>query len=237
MSLNSNPSDLHWPRARAQDIQRELLELIIAEGIDEGQALPPEAELSEKLGISRNSLREGVKALQALGVLEIRHGSGTYLSAPNLSALTLLLSFRARHSMRTTGLEAKQLVEVREALEVGLLPHAMEIMTDADKAAVRKALARMDLASVGDELRSADMAFHETLFAPLRNDLLGEVLHAFWIAYNHIVDHVREETVDLEETVARHQAILDAIQAGDEAAAAVAMRNHFSEIRERLSRF
>ncbi|QOR70565.1 FadR family transcriptional regulator [Ruania alkalisoli] len=234
MSQNSNPPQLEWPRARVQDIQNALIELIIRDGLGEGTALPPEAELSEALGVGRNSLREAVKALQALGVLTIRHGSGTFVAEPNLSALTLLLSFRARHSMRTSGREAQQLVEVREALEIGLLPHAMHASGEADLAAVRSALSHMEAAPLGDQLRAADMAFHESLFAPLRNDLLSQVLRAFWVAYNDIADLVQETTVDRLETVAKHQAILDAVESGNEADAVVAMRDHFTEIRERI---
>ena len=72
--------------------------------------LPTESELTAALGVGRNTLRESLKALQAVGVIEIRHGFGMFVAASNFEALTDGLTFRARMSLRHHGEEAMQLV-------------------------------------------------------------------------------------------------------------------------------
>ena len=97
------------------------MELILERGAGSRGPLPTEHELSAVLGVGRNTLRESLKVLQALGVIEIRHGFGMFVAPSNFDALADGLTFRGRLSLRHHGQEALQLVEVRQALESGLI--------------------------------------------------------------------------------------------------------------------
>lgn len=106
---------------RSRALQAEIMELILERDLKAGDPLPTENELASALGIGRNTLREALKVLQALGVVEIRHGFGMFVAPRNFDALTDGLTFRGRLSLRHEGQEALQLVDVRQALEAGLI--------------------------------------------------------------------------------------------------------------------
>ena len=72
---------------RSHALQTRIMELILEQGLDVGDALPTEGELSAALGVGRNTVRESLKVLQALGVIEIRHGFGTFVAPNNFHAL------------------------------------------------------------------------------------------------------------------------------------------------------
>ena len=105
------------------------MDLILERELEAGDPLPTENELAAALGVGRNTLRESLKVLQALGVIEIRHGFGMFVAPSNFEALADGLTFRARLSLRHHGQEALQLVDVRQALESGLIGSAMDLMT------------------------------------------------------------------------------------------------------------
>ena len=88
-------------QARLRALQSDILELILERDLVPGDPLPTENELTAALGVGRNTLRESLKALQALGVIEIRHGFGMFVAPSNFDALTDGLTFRGRLSTRT----------------------------------------------------------------------------------------------------------------------------------------
>lgn len=133
------------------------------------------------LGVGRNTLRESLKVLQALGVIEIRHGFGMFVAPLNFGALTDGLTFRGRLSLRHHGQEALQLVAVRQSLETGLIGSAMDLMTPGKLAAVRESLRRIEsLAASGAHFVEAGADFHHRLFEPLGNELLLGLMEVFW---------------------------------------------------------
>src|SRR6478752_10780111 len=107
------------PRREAlQDtIQQRIERYIIDSGSSPGNLLPPQQELARALGISVPSLREAMKSLEAIGVIEVRHGSGTYVGRFSLDPLVDGLTFRIRleagENMRTMS----ELLEIRTVLE------------------------------------------------------------------------------------------------------------------------
>ena len=115
---------------RSHALQTRIMDLILEQGLDVGDALPTESELSAALGVGRNTVRESLKVLQALGVIEIRHGFGMFVAPNNFTALTDGLAFRGRLSLRHRGEEAMELIDVRQALESGLIGSAIDLMTD-----------------------------------------------------------------------------------------------------------
>ena len=108
-------------QARLKALQADIMELILERGLEAGDALPTEHELSAELGVGRNTLRESLKVLQALGVIEDPSWLGMFVAPSNFDALADGLTYRGRLSLRHHGQEALQLVEVRQALESGLI--------------------------------------------------------------------------------------------------------------------
>lgn len=98
-------SDMAAPRGKytMEQLQQGITDLILDRGLRIGDPVPPESELREVFGVSRNSLREALKMLQAVGIVEIRHGYGTFVAGHPLTALRRTLQFRARLSCRVPG--------------------------------------------------------------------------------------------------------------------------------------
>ena len=174
-------------QARLRALQADIMELILERELEAGDPLPTENELSAVLGVGRNTLRESLKVLQALGVIEIRHGFGMFVAPSNFDALADGLTFRGRLSLRHHGQEALQLVDVRQALESGLIARAMDLMTPEHLAAVEESVLRMEaLAGAGENFVDADADFHRRLFEPLNNELLVSLLGVFWQVYRRL---------------------------------------------------
>src|SRR5438105_14271945 len=149
------------PRRRGagvtQDAIESIRELIVSGEWGPGTRLPREADLAAQLGLSRNSLREAVRALSLIRVLEVRQGDGTYVSslAPDL----LLESTRMATDL-LPGRSVLELFEVRRLLEPGAVALAAQRMDAAAKARLKRELDRMFAAgSDVQELVDADAAF------------------------------------------------------------------------------
>ncbi|MEV5982206.1 FadR/GntR family transcriptional regulator [Streptomyces sp. NPDC052114] len=222
----------------ARDIQERIKKLIIDQRLPSGASLPTEPELMERLGVSRNSVREALKALQAMGIVEIRHGFGTYVGPMSMAPMIEGLTFRtvAGHYRGEDSL--RQLLELREAVETGLIARLAGRIPPADLAELDALVDRMDAeaAPVGGEVRAeTDRAFHATLYRCLGNRLLGEVLEAFWDAFHRVRTDLVAVPQDPKITCRQHREILDAVRSGDVLRAERAIREHFGNIRTRLT--
>jgi len=220
---------------RSQALQTRIMELILERGLDVGDALPTESELSAELGVGRNTVRESLKVLQALGVIEIRHGFGMFVAPNNFSALVSGLTFRGRLSLRHKGEEAMELIDVRQALESGLVGSAIDLLTDEHLADLRSTMQAMeDAAAKGESLVEHDAEFHRRLYAPLNNELLINLMDVFWQVYRQIHEALGSGPVNLEEQARIHWEIYEAVEARDKALASERLQRHFDGIRLKL---
>ncbi|MER7314663.1 FadR/GntR family transcriptional regulator [Streptomyces halstedii] len=220
----------------AQDIERRIKELILERRLGPGDPLPTEAELMELFAAGRVSVREALKALQAMNVVEIRRGFGTFVGSLSLSPFVEGLAFRAavRHGQGEPGL--LELMKVREALETGLIGPVTAGVPAEDLAVLRALVATMEseAARDGRVARATDRAFHLALYSSLDNHLLSEVLDAFWAAMDRVREDVDDGHQDPAVTCAQHHEIVEAVAAADGVRAVRAMRTHFDGIRARL---
>lgn len=223
-------------QARLRAMQAEIIDLILERELEPGEALPTETELAALLGTGRNTLREALKVLQALGVIEIRHGFGMFVAPNSFGALTDGLTFRARLSLRHHGQEALELIELRRVLESALIGGSMALMTPDRLAGVEATVRRMEaLAGSGEPFAEADAEFHRLLFEPLNNGLLRDLLGAFQAVYRGIQQELGGDDVDPAAAAALHRGIYEAVAAGDAALAAERLGRHFDGLRRRIA--
>ncbi|WP_210589678.1 FadR/GntR family transcriptional regulator [Streptomyces sp. GESEQ-35] len=220
---------------RNSRIQRQVVQLILDRKLRVGESLPTETELMADLGISRNSVREALKALQALDIVEIRHGFGTYVGHASLTPLIDGLTFRtlARHEDDTDALA--EILQVREVLEEGLISRVAVLLTEAELDRLEVAVDRMEEAGrAGHDVAELDGEFHELLYASLGNALVPQLLGAFWTVFRRVA-RARGWTDDPapEVTVRRHRDIVSALRARDVEGAQRAMAVHFRGIESR----
>lgn len=220
---------------RAVEVQEAVKQLILDRGLAAGDPLPTEFELMESLGAGRNSVREALKALQAVGIVEIRHGFGMFVGEMTLSGLVDELAFHSRMTLPAGAAQLGHLIEIRELLEIGLVQRLVE--RQADLGSVTKVIDRMEAeARAGGVSAQTDRLFHEVLYLPLENPLVGQLLGAFWDVYYQLRDDLGAPDEAPEDVVRRHRDIYLAVAAGDGPAAAAAMRAHFDGVRARLAR-
>jgi DNA-binding FadR family transcriptional regulator len=214
--------------------QDKVKRFIIENGYRAGDPLPPEAELARQIGVSRPSLREALRALQTIGVVEARHGVGTFVGHFSFDAFTNGLAFQIdienRQDESGIARDLNELVAIREALESSIVARLAGTYSAQDIAALYALTEQMERASAeGKMFAEEDWRFHEVLYRPTGNRLLLRMLEAFWT----VSDRVRQATPSpeyLQMTAHDHRVLVDALAAGDGAAAAKAMRDHFSGI-------
>jgi GntR family transcriptional repressor for pyruvate dehydrogenase complex len=152
----------------------EEIKQMIAEGtLQPGQRLPNERDLSARLGISRSSMREAIRALTVLGVLEARHGSGIYVT--QLEADDLLETFGLVVEVSPKA-RLVELLEVRRILESAATAQAAARITEVQLAEVARHLAAMDETTSAEEFIAADMAFHRAIARSAGNEALAAII-------------------------------------------------------------
>ncbi|WP_120522671.1 FadR/GntR family transcriptional regulator [Arthrobacter celericrescens] len=222
-------------QSRLRALQSDIMDLILERELEAGDPLPTENELAASLGVGRNTLRESLKVLQAMGVIEIRHGFGMFVAPTNFDALAEGLMFRGRLSLRQNGEDALQLLGIRQALETGLLPAAVAASTPGHLERLAEAVEHLEqLAQAGEHSAAADAEFHRRLFEPLGNELLQQLLGVFGKVHRKIQLEAGPATDDAAAVAALHRKIYDAVAAGDAAAAGGLLASRFEELRAKI---
>ena len=209
---------------------RTIKDMILDGRLAPGQRLPPERSLSEALGVSRPTVREAIRSLQAMNILESRHGAGTFVASLSVEELLRPLQFVL--SLADGGLA--NLFEVRLLLEPGAAALAAERATDEQIERLQDSIAQAEGARPDDHptMLRLDTELHELIVRASGNPLLEHL----WAATSALGVQSRTYTVRLPGVTARtitdHQAIIAAIAARDPAAAGAAMAAHIERIRD-----
>jgi DNA-binding FadR family transcriptional regulator len=213
-------------------VVRRLDQLVLAE-LEPGAELPSESDLARELAVSRLTVREAVRALQARGLVEIRRGRRPRVAYPNAAPVGDFFASVIRRDPR----QLLDLIEVRLALEVHIAGLAARQASRASLAAMELAVATMrDTARSTpdpDAIHAADLRFHQALAAASGNRMLEFLIEAMEAPLRvsrmqSLRGHLaRGGTVD--DVVEQHAAILDRVAAHDAVGAAAAMREHLTQ--------
>jgi GntR family transcriptional repressor for pyruvate dehydrogenase complex len=213
------------------EVTRRLLDYFTSGKIEPGTRLPPERQLAASLGVGRSAIREALAALEILGVVTVRPGSGTYLRGSVSELLPQTLSWGILLGEQKT----RELIGVRHALEVQVARVAATTISDERVAALAGHLAAMR-ANVDsfDEFVAAYMRFHQELADAAGNALLNEVLRSVHSLIRVWVERALDDPEYAQLTCGEHEAILTAVRARDPKAAAEAMSEHMDSATLRL---
>ena len=150
-------------------------EMIVSGKLRPGDRLPKETDLAERLGLSRNSLREAVKALSLIRVLDVRQGDGTYVTSlqPEILLYTVgfVIDFHRDDSVR-------HLLEVRRILEPAATAMAAAAMTDEQIADLGVLANSVDAGTELSELIAADLEFHRRIAVGSGNPALASLIES-----------------------------------------------------------
>jgi GntR family transcriptional repressor for pyruvate dehydrogenase complex len=209
----------------AERVVHHVRDLIERGTIKPGDRLPAERLLAAQIGISRPSLRAGLRALAAMGIVEARHGSGTFIKAgPIMLVPEPLQLLAALH-----GLTRDELFEARRLLEVGVAGLAAERATPEQVAAMADAVAGM-FAGLGDppEHLAHDVRFHRAVAAGANNKAVGALIEMISALFFELRRSSIEHAVDLRDSAEQHRRIYQAIRAREPEKARQAMADHLT---------
>ncbi|GAA4615639.1 FCD domain-containing protein [Saccharopolyspora hordei] len=211
------------PRLYEQVVQR-LREHVAASGLRAGDRLPPERKLAEQLGVSRASVKQAIVVLEVQGLVEVRHGGGTYLRRESLDVEPVdeLVARKRR---------LPDVLDAREALETKLAELAAQRRTGEDLAEIDAALADMRREIADGELGSeGDRRFHAAITAAAHSSLLADFMRTIATEIAESRQESLRQPGRPDKSLAQHERIAEAIRAGDARAAVTAMRRHLRTV-------
>jgi DNA-binding FadR family transcriptional regulator len=213
------------------EVQEAIKNHILENRLKANDPLPSEGELASQLGVSRNSVREAVKALESIGILETRRGSGLFLRNFSFEPLLDNLPYGLMFGIS----ELAELLELRQTLEVGLIEAAIEAMTEQTLLQLQKTVESMRThAEREEEFLEDDRLFHQLLYENHGNRMLLRLLDTFWVAFRRASDEVKRTEDKPLSTYRDHALILKAIEKRDIPAAKDALTRHYEGIHSRL---
>lgn len=226
------------PATRRDETAQRIKELVLRQGLHPGDALPTETELCELLGVSRSSVREAVRTLSTLDIVEVRHGRGTFVGQMRLDALVETLVFRGVLNAGDDVDALREVVEVRHTLDDSMAARVVGAFADTTNPELDELVAEMvESAERGESFLAADRAFHAALLARIDNTLVGQLVTAFWDVHSAVMPRLGLQVPDdLERTARAHGAMLRAAEAGDVEAFRAAVAEHYAPLRRMLER-
>jgi GntR family transcriptional repressor for pyruvate dehydrogenase complex len=207
-----------------EQVVSSLRQFVQEHGMQAGDRLPPERDLADKLGVSRTSVRQAIVALEVQGLVEVRHGGGSYLLRDRLDAEPLE-AMTARRELLPDVLDA------RDALETKIAALAAARRTEPDLVDLDAALTAMAAAVERGELGTAeDARFHAAVTAAARSSLLARFMAEISAAIAESRGESLRQPGRPAQSLRQHQAVAEAIRAGDPEAAAAAMHHHVESV-------
>jgi GntR family transcriptional repressor for pyruvate dehydrogenase complex len=209
-------------------------EMIVTGRLAPGARLPREADLASQLGLSRNSLREAVRALSMINILDVKQGDGTYVTSLEpqvlLDNLTFVVDFHRDDSVL-------EFLRVRRILEPAAAAMAAQQIDEAAVAALQRVVDASSPDAEPEELFALDAEFHRLIGVASGNSVLASLIEGLSGPTNRArIWRGRTEVGAQERTVREHQAILDALAAHAPDIAHAAMVGHVAGVENWLRR-
>jgi len=205
---------------------------IFDHGLNGGDPLPPEAQLAQDLGVGRSSIREAVKSLQSLGIVEARSGTGIYVREYNLDPVLESLSYGIRFNSNTLA----EFTQIRIWIEAAIVEEAVKQISNKEIAQLEMIIESWkERVQAGEPDSDLDEQFHRTLYQTLHNSTLIKFIDVFWIAFKNL-DTKAIQTSDPVVELEPHQALLEAVKARDAALTRQRLVQHFNPLQERIQK-
>lgn len=225
--------------SRTQSVVDGLLDAIIAGRLVAGEPLPPEGALAEQFDVSRLTLREGVRLLQAQGVIVAVPGS-RHRIAPMDEWTGLEAVVRQARSAGARERSSLELLEMRVMFETGAAELAATRRSDADLAELAQLCDRMRAAHQAGDVAAfvaADLGFHDVIIRAADNRILVASMRPL----TSLLQETRGETSAIPEirahAIAEHEVLLEALTTGTPAASREAMASHMRQTRDDLQHY
>ncbi|MDH3001086.1 GntR family transcriptional regulator [Chelonobacter oris] len=223
-------------KAATLALQEKIKTLILEKNLKPGDLMPTENELIELLGVSRSSLREAVKSLEALHILDIHHGIGTFVGESSLVPMIRGLAFHAQLHVHNDVKCLLDILDVREILQYGFAPIALAKISDQQVEQLQQLVALIEsnarAATFSDD---EERQVHLLVYRAVENHLLSQYLDAFWQIYQLLEHELPANTATPTAIAMQYREWADAIEARDLERMQHAILLYFQRIRQRLT--
>ncbi len=226
LSAVFNDLDSKKVGSSVEDVAERLVDMIYKGGLGAGDRLPPERDLAKTLGVSRPTLRAGIRSLSTVGILRSRQGAGTFVAANSESQM--LDSLPLRMFWGLYGFTPEDISEARMMLEVMVVGLAAERADSEHLKIISKEVAGMS-ASLNDPRKylAHEMRFHQAVAAASQNRVLIALMNMLLAIVYGSEDTTPDGEIgtDLEGSAERHQRVYRALRGHDIEGAQNAMRD------------
>ncbi|MHB8490532.1 MAG: FadR/GntR family transcriptional regulator [Candidatus Dormibacteria bacterium] len=215
----------------AADLSQHLIDLLLSGAVAAGAKFPSERELATACGVGRSVVRDALKSLDLLGIVQIRPGDGTYARAVESDLLARVIEW----GLLLRRPRVLDLIEARGHLERALAGMAASRRSDNELSELGRLLAGMRAAASSDDFVAADLGFHLMVARAAHNQVLSDVvtglqsLLTVWMA--RVLAAAADASVSSYE---EHVPIFESIRMGDPESASAAMKTHLDSAASRL---
>lgn len=211
--------------------QDRVKDYITSKHLKPGDPLPSEGQLATDLGISRGPMREALRSLESLGIVEVRHGTGVFVRGFNFDSMLDLLSF----GLSFDPTKISEILQIRKWLETAAIGDVCEHITADDIRNIEHVLEQWDKRIAADESTAEeDRAFHRSLYQVIGNESLTALIDIFWVVYHSTPVTKVTKDASPTTTIQDHRNILDAIKKRNASLARQQIQDHFRGIEERI---
>ena len=235
-----NPSLAALPPSRSDRTMEQIKSYMLNLDLRPGDPLPTEAKLCETLGVSRSSVREALRKLEALDIVESHRGSGSFVGKMTLEPLVETLLLRTALDSSQGGEIVHNITQIRVALDLGVADQVVNAMAGTSNPHLYELVKEMqEKTARGMLFPDEDIAFHEAMLGYLNNEVIVELMRSMWFVHQTLLPKLNLHAAPTKEnmliTARAHGDMLAAAEAGDYKAYLAAVELHYKPINRLLA--
>ncbi|MCQ9342648.1 FadR/GntR family transcriptional regulator [Corynebacterium kozikiae] len=239
--LQPTPPTAKAPTAKAPSsaasTTKAIEQYIRTQGLTTGDPLPSESAICEQLGVSRSSVREAIRTLVSLDVLEVRHGTGTFVGKMSLAPLVNGLILRLTLNEELALVNLSHVVDTRVILDMAVADALAAQFHNQDVSHLEALVEQMrQKYETGQPFTEEDHNFHKALLKDLPNPLIRELSLAMWEIHNVTNPLLGvSPPEDMRTTVEAHEHMVQALQRGDAEEYKQLVHTHYEPLRRAIA--
>lgn len=221
---------------RSEATMHAIKQLILARRLRPGDPLPTEQVMCDELGVSRSSVREAIRKLEALDIVSVQQGRGTFVAEMSMQPLVETLVLRGSLAVHDGPAALREVVDLRRYLDLGMAEAVVKSLAGKPDEELAGLVAAMESkAARRESFTEEDIAFHSALISRLGNETAQQIVRALWLVHMTVIPDLREYVdAGLEVTARAHGLMLQAAVDGDVEAYQAAVLEHYRPLVEIL---
>ena len=205
-------------------IMKQIKDIVKSGELKRGDKLPSERELALRLNVSRTSVREAIKALETLGLVESKHGGGNYIKNDFEDILLEPLSI----AFMLLGSNNSEILELRKVIEPEVASMAAKNSTENEIKELENIIEKLSNTTDSKICASLDKEFHYVIAKASKNHLLSTIVFSVSSLIEEYIDESKMYEIDREKVINDHKIILEAIISHDSKKAFIESKNHLN---------